>query len=148
MNSKATSVLLFVLVLVAFYNAYTLSHLEDSVKQLDWKVNNIRPTPQVDLSSVEHNTVSAMRELIYLELLSEGMTRKMGLPIDKAKQAFATHFQGLPPNWKWDAVWEGEAPPKTEAPAPAKPAQAPARAPQAPRTNPDKSGDGLSKPPF
>jgi hypothetical protein len=58
------------------------------------------------LQAIVQNQVSAAAGLGYLELLLEGIARKMGLPIEQAHIEFGKRPGGVPAGWTWTNVWE------------------------------------------
>jgi hypothetical protein len=59
----------------------------------------------------------------YNEILLEGVVRKLGLPIDRARAEFEKRPGGVPATWQWNSPWESVQPAeKTPADVPAKPA--------------------------
>ncbi len=96
------------------------------------------------LSTVTQNQVSASASHTYFELLLEGLARRAGLPMDKAKAQFRkeTAKRKLI-SWRWLPVWEKDdtAPPKAPATA------APAAKPPGVRSKPSK-GDDLFDPEY
>ena len=62
------------------------------------------------LGAVTQNQVSASASHTYFELLLEGLARRAGLPMDKAKAQFKkeTAKRNLS-SWRWLPVWEKDA---------------------------------------
>lgn len=74
------------------------------------------------LTQAQRNQLSMVASHTYFELLLEGIARRLGLPLDRARSAFEAEVKAnKPPSWKWLDAWEGAAPASSSsAPAPLK----------------------------
>ena len=114
MTDKLVRPLLVVLVLGVLYLAWAVHDLRQTVLQTRTVVTS-QPAMVQDLNppllQIQKNQVSITRGLAYLELLTEGLARRAGLPVAQARAAFEAQPGGVPPGWTWNEVWEGDAAP-------------------------------------
>ncbi len=123
MKDSVTRVLLVILIAGVGYLAYSIGELKDDVRYVQQLagmrsdnsgqiVNALNPP----LMQIQKNQMSASAATQYSELLLEGLVRKAGLPLDKARAEFERLQKGTPAGWTWLPVWEAAPAP---APAPA-----------------------------
>lgn len=110
MSNKSTQVLLVVMLVCVVYNSWTVATLRADIKRSS---NTQSSAPHVDLGQlnapllqIQQNQVSAQAALSYNEMLTEGLVRKAGLPIEEARAVFEKREPGLPSGWTWLSVWE------------------------------------------
>ena len=94
--------------------AYQQYELHESVRRLERNVQSISSNTGSQLHATQNNLLAQMQlnqrssvaGLSYIELVVEGIARKQGLPIERAREAFEKLPNNPPPGWRGDAPGE------------------------------------------
>ena len=112
--------LAWVAVATALILAWRLYELHDSVDKLQRTVNSMQNSGGNAVASIhpslvriQENQRSMVGALSYIELVTEGIARNNGLPIERARDAFKKLPGNPPPGWHWNGPWETSTETKT-----------------------------------